>query len=112
MDAIRRGTPGPAWLIRPAYACQASRPAKPNGPAREPDLMRGLADQPAGRPARPTRTIFAAISVLPLACVGGRALPLAGVPSATRGSGGGNIGCIGGPHDPVWDRGGGLGVRP
>lgn len=36
----------------PAYACQASRPAKPNGPAREPDLMRGLADQPAERPAR------------------------------------------------------------
>src|SRR5262249_6836038 len=58
------------------------------------------------------RTIFAVISMLAFARVGGRALPLDLVPEATWVGVGGHIGSIGASRDSVWNRRDNSGVRP
>src|SRR5215510_741821 len=59
------------------------------------------------------RTIFAAISMLAFARVGGRALPLDLAPEAAWvGVVGGCIGSIGASRDSVWNRRDDSGVRP
>src|SRR5262249_57775364 len=57
-------------------------------------------------------TIVAAIGMFACTCVGGRALPLAAAPQATRVGSGGRFGSMGGPRDSAWNRRDGSGVRP
>src|SRR5262249_13693584 len=57
-------------------------------------------------------TIVAAIGMFACTCVGGRALPLAAAPQATRVGSGGRFGSMGGSRDSAWNRRDGSGVRP